>query len=83
MPKVILGTQNNKALDDAYRHMLNHALVDIPARKLCPLLGISNSCLYKRKKAPEHATIRELRVLSRLGKLSDEQLLLIIKGGQA
>lgn len=78
MPKVNLGTQ---VLDDRYRHTLNHILVDTPAKSLCKVLGISESCLYARKRKPEQATIRELRILRRTGRMTDEQILEVIREG--
>lgn len=78
MPKVNLGTQ---ALDDRYRHTMNHVLVDTPAKKLCKVLGISESCLYARKRKPEQATVRELRILRRTGRITDEQILDFIREG--
>ena len=51
MPKVNLGTQ---VLDDRYRRTMSHVLVDTPTKKLCKVLGISESCLYDRKRRPEY-----------------------------
>lgn len=76
MPKVNLGSQN---LDEKYRRTLNHVLVDTPAKKLCKILGISESCLYARKRKPEHATVRELRILRQTGRITDSQILEIIR----
>lgn len=76
MPKVKMGT---RALDDNYRYIMAHALVDTPAAKMCKLLGISESCLYMRKRKPEFTTVRELRILRNTGRITDEQLLSIIR----
>lgn len=77
MPKVVLGT--TKRLDDNYRNVLEHVLVDTPRDKLCKILDISERSLYKRKIKPENATLRELRILRRTGRVTDEQLLSIIR----
>lgn len=76
MPKVSIGTQS---LDEKYRRTLNHVLVDTPAKNLCKVLGISESCLYARKRKPEQATVRELRILRRTGRITDEQILEFIR----
>lgn len=76
MAKVKLGTQS---LDDNYRYVMAHALVDTPTAKMCKVLGISESCLYARKRKPEFATVRELRILRSTGRITDEQLLSIIR----
>ena len=78
MPKVNIGT---KVLDDRYRHAMSHVLVDTPTKKLCKVLGISESCLYARKRKPEDATLRELRILRRTGRITDEQILAFIREG--
>ena len=78
MPKVNIGT---KVLDDRYRHTMRHVLVDTPTKKLCKVLGISESCLYARKRKPEDATLRELRILRRTGRITDEQILAFIREG--
>lgn len=76
MPKVVLSTQG---LDEAYRKILKHLLVDTPPSKLCKLLGISSSCLSSRRRRPELTTLRELRILSRTRRITDEQILSIIR----
>lgn len=78
MPKVNIGTQ---VLDDRYRHTMSHVLVDTPTKNLCKVLGISESCLYARKRKPEDATLRELRILRRTGRITDEQILAFIREG--
>lgn len=76
MPKILLSTQK---LDDKYRNILEHVLVDTPPKKLCKLLGIKESCLYDRKKRPELTRLRELRILRRTGRITDEQILAMIR----
>lgn len=76
MPKVLLSTQG---LDDKYRNIMSHVLVDTPANKLSKVLGISERCIYKRKEKPEHTTLRELRILRRTGRITDEQVLAIVR----
>jgi hypothetical protein len=76
MPKVVLSTQG---LDESYRNILKHLLVDTPSPQFCKLLGISKSCLTTRRKRPELTTLRELRILRRTGRVTDEQILSIIR----
>ncbi len=76
MPKVLLSTQK---LDDKYRNILEHVLVDTPPKKMFKILGISESCFYARKKRPELTTLRELRILRRTGRVTDEQILAMIR----
>ena len=76
MPKVTLSTQG---LDEKYRNTLEHVLVDTPPKKLCKILGIGESCLYSRKRKPEYTTLRELRILRRTGRITDEQVLAMIR----
>ena len=76
MAKINLGTT---VLYNNYRHIMAHALVDTPVTKMCKLLGISESCLYARKRKPEFTTVRELRILRGSGKITDEQILDIIR----
>lgn len=76
MPKVKLGTTE---LDDNYRYYLRHIMVDTPGKALCKLLRISESCLYHHRKHPELITVRELRILRSTGRLTDEQLLAILR----
>lgn len=78
MPKVNLGTQT---LDERYRRTMAHLVVDTPTKKLCKVLGISESCWYARKRKPEDATLRELRILRRTGRITDEQILDFIREG--
>lgn len=78
MPKVNIGTQ---VLDDRYRRTMAHVVVDTPTKKLCKVLGISESCWYARKRKPEDATLRELRILRRTGRITDEQILDFIREG--
>lgn len=76
MPKVNLG---NQELDDNYRYYLRHMMVDTPKVKLCKLLGISSTCLYNHRKRPELLTVRELRIYRSTGRMTDEQILSIIR----
>lgn len=76
MPKVTLGTQG---LDDAARNILGHVLVDTPRQKLAKLLGIGEKCLSERKKKPEMMRLRELRILRRTGRITDEQVLAMVR----
>lgn len=76
MAKVNFGTS---VLDSNYRHTMAHALVDTPVQKMCKLLGISESCLYARKRKPEFTTLREIRILRGSGKITDEQILEFIR----
>lgn len=80
MPKVNLASQ---ALDDRYRHIMAHIAVDTPTKKLCKVLGISESCWYARKRKPEDATLRELRILRQTGRMTDDQILEIIRENPA
>lgn len=76
MPKAKLGTVE---LDDNYRYYLKHIMVDTPGKQLCKLLKISESCLYLHRKHPERITVRELRILRNTGRLTDAQLLSILR----
>lgn len=76
MPKVKLGTVE---LDDTYRHIMRHIIVDTPVKKLCKILNLSESCLYLHKRRPELVTIRELRILRQTGRMTDEQILAVIR----
>ena len=76
MPKILLTTQK---LDDKYRNILEHVLVDTPRKKLCKVLDMSESCFYKRIRIPELTTLRELRILRRTGRVTDEQILAMIR----
>ena len=76
MPKVKLGTVE---LDDNYRYYLKHIMVDIPGKKLCKLLNLSEGCLYAHRRRPELVTVRELRILRSAGHITDEQILSIIR----
>lgn len=76
MPKVTLGTVD---LDQNFRIALKHAVVEIPRQKLCKIIGLSESCYYKRLHKPESVTVRELRALRKTGKINDEQILSFIR----
>lgn len=76
MPKVKIGTQG---LDDTYRNIFDHVMVDTPRKKLLKVLGIGESTLYKRRRFPEHTTLRELRILRRTRRITDEQILAMIR----
>lgn len=76
MPKVKLGTQE---LDDNYRYVMKHVIVDTPVKKLCKLLSLSESAVYKHKRIPDLVTLRELRILRQTGRITDEQILGFIR----
>lgn len=76
MPKVKLG---NQKIDDNFRNALNHMVVDTPRAKLCKIIGISEGAFYNRKRNPEYTTLRELRILWRTGRVTDEQILSFIR----
>ena len=50
MPKITLSTQK---LDDNFRKIMKHIMIDTPRDKLCKVLGVSESCLYKHIRQPE------------------------------
>ena len=71
-----IGSQK---LDENARKMIEHAAVECKPKMLCKAAGISVPSYYNRKKKPEDMTLRELRVLYRVGKLTDEQVLSAIR----
>ena len=76
MPKVKLG---NQAINDNFRNVMEHMVVDTPRAKLCKIIGISESAFYRRKRDPGYMTVRELRILRNTGRVTDEQILSFIR----
>ena len=47
MPKITLSTQK---LDDNFRKIMKHIMIDTPRDKLCKVLGVSESCLRSEER---------------------------------
>ena len=76
MPKITLSTQK---LDDNFRKIMKHIMIDTPRDKLCKVLGVSESCLYKHIRQPELVKLGELRALRKTGRITDEQILAMVR----
>lgn len=69
----------NQTLNENARKIIRHATVECGRAKFCNGAGISEPTYYNHVKKPECITLRELRVMYRLGKLTDEQILSMIR----
>lgn len=76
MPKVALG---NQKIDAEYRRIMKHVMIDTPREKICKVLNISESCLYKHIRNPDLVKLSEIRALRRTGRITDEQILMIVR----
>lgn len=76
MPRSVIG---DKGLDDNARKMIAYALIESDRKRLCHAMGCCDRTLVARKADPEMLTLRELRAIYRLGKLTDEQMLSAIR----
>lgn len=76
MAKVMLGS---RGLDEEYRKIMKHVMIDTPRDKLCKVLGVSESCLYKHIRQPELVKLGELRALRKTGRITDEQILAMVR----
>ncbi len=76
MPRVIIGDRD---LDESARKMIAYALIESDRKRLCHAMGCCDRTLSARKAEPEMLTLRELRAIYRLGKLTDEQVLSAIR----
>ena len=76
MPKITLSTQK---LDDNFHKIMKHIMIDTPRDKLCKVLGVSESCLYKHIRQPELVKLGELRALRKTGRITDEQILAMVR----
>lgn len=68
-----------QVLDENARKLWGHSEVECGRSKLCKAVGISEPSYYCRLRSPEKMTLREMRVLYRVGKLTDEQILSAIR----
>lgn len=76
MPKINIANQN---LDNNARKMIAYALVESDRKCLCHAMGCCDRTLAARKADPEMLTLRELRAIYRVGKLTDAQVLNAIR----
>lgn len=76
MPRVSIGTRD---LDDSARKMIAYALIETDREHLCRAMGCCGRTLAARKADPEMLTLRELRAIYRVGKLTDAQVLNAIR----
>ena len=59
--------------------IIYHAIIECGRHRFCKAAGISESLYYKRRDRPEMLRLGEIRTLYRLGKLTDDQILSMVR----
>ena len=59
--------------------IIDHAIIECGRHRFCKAAGISESLYYKRRARPEMLRLGEIRTLYRLGKLTDDQILSMVR----
>ena len=59
--------------------IIDHAIIERGRHRFCKAAGISESLYYKRRDRPEMLRLGEIRTLYRLGKLTDDQILSMVR----
>lgn len=71
MPRVKLAAEQYAAAD--FKRLINFLVSDYTIRELCDLLGVCPKTVNNRKKNPEELSVKELRKIAGVVRMSAEE----------